>query len=314
MTVPRKIIIDTDPGQDDAAAIMLALGSPAEIDVLGITAVAGNVPLALTERNVRIICELCGRPDIKVFAGADRPLSRPLVTAEHVHGKTGLDGPELAEPTMPLQPGHAVDFIIETLLSEAPGTVTLCTLGALTNIALALTKAPEIAPRVRELVMMGGGFFEGGNITPAAEFNIYVDPQAADIVVKSGIPIVMMPLDVTHRVLTYKARVEKIKAIGSPAAVAMAEMLEFFERFDIEKYGSDGGPLHDPTVIAYLLRPDLFKGRDCNVEIETQSELTMGMTVVDWWRVSGRKPNATVMREVDAEGFFDLLTERLARL
>ena len=314
MTVPRKIIIDTDPGQDDAAAIMLALGSPAEIDVLGITAVAGNVPLALTERNVRIICELCGRPDIKVFAGADRPLSRPLVTAEHVHGKTGLDGPELAEPTMPLQPGHAVDFIIETLLSEAPGTVTLCTLGALTNIALALTKAPEIAPRVRELVMMGGGFFEGGNITPAAEFNIYVDPQAADIVVKSGIPIVMMPLDVTHRVLTHKARVEKIKAIGSPAAVAMAEMLEFFERFDIEKYGSDGGPLHDPTVIAYLLRPDLFKGRDCNVEIETQSELTMGMTVVDWWRVSGRKPNATVMREVDADGFFDLLTERLARL
>ena len=314
MTVPRKIIIDTDPGQDDAAAIMLALGSPAEIDVLGITAVAGNVPLALTERNVRIICELCGRPDIKVFAGADRPLSRPLVTAEHVHGKTGLDGPELAEPTMPLQPGHAVDFIIETLLSETPGTVTLCTLGALTNIALALNKAPEIAPRVRELVMMGGGFFEGGNITPAAEFNIYVDPQAADIVLKSGIPIVMMPLDVTHRVLTHKARVEKIKAIGSPAAVAMAEMLEFFERFDIEKYGSDGGPLHDPTVIAYLLRPDLFKGRDCNVEIETQSELTMGMTVVDWWRVSGRKPNATVMREVDAEGFFDLLTERLARL
>lgn len=314
MTVPRKIIIDTDPGQDDAAAIMLALGSAAEIHVLGITAVAGNVPLALTERNVRIICELCGRPDIKVFAGADRPLSRSLVTAEHVHGKTGLDGPELTEPTMPLQPGHAVDFIIETLLSEAPGTVTLCTLGALTNIALALTKAPEIASRVRELVMMGGGFFEGGNITPAAEFNIYVDPQAADIVFKSGIPIVMMPLDVTHRVLTHKARVEKIKAIGSPAAVAMAEMLEFFERFDIEKYGSDGGPLHDPTVIAYLLRPDLFKGRDCNVEIETKSELTMGMTVVDWWRVTGRNPNARVMREVDADGFFELLTERLARL
>ncbi|KQY13339.1 nucleoside hydrolase [Rhizobium sp. Root482] len=314
MTVPRKIIIDTDPGQDDAAAIMLALGSPAEVHVLGITAVAGNVPLALTERNVRIICELCARPDIKVFAGADRPLSRSLVTAEHVHGKTGLDGPELTEPTMPLQPGHAVDFIIETLLSEAPGTVTLCTLGALTNIALALTKAPEIASRVRELVMMGGGFFEGGNITPAAEFNIYVDPQAADIVFKSGIPIVMMPLDVTHRVLTHKARVEKIKAIRSPAAVAMAEMLEFFERFDIEKYGSDGGPLHDPTVIAYLLRPDLFKGRDCNVEIETKSELTMGMTVVDWWRVTGRNPNARVMREVDADGFFELLTERLARL
>jgi len=314
MAVPRKIIIDTDPGQDDAAAIMLALGSPGELDVLGITAVAGNVPVALTSRNVRVICELCNRRDVKVFAGADRPLVRQLVTAEHVHGKTGLDGPVVEEPTMPLQTQHAVDFIIETLLSHEPGTVTLCTLGALTNIALALNKAPEIAPRVRELVMMGGGFFEGGNITPAAEFNIYVDPDAADIVFKSGIPIVMMPLDVTHRVLTYKARVEKIKSIGSPAAVAMAEMLEFFERFDIEKYGSDGGPLHDPTVIAYLLRPELFKGRDCNVEIETKSELTVGMSVVDWWQVTGRKHNAKVMREVDDQGFFDLLTERLARL
>jgi purine nucleosidase len=314
MTEPRKIIIDTDPGQDDAAAIMLALGSPDELDVLGITAVAGNVPVALTSRNVRVVCELCGRRDVKVFAGADRPLVRQLVTAEHVHGKTGLDGPVVDEPTMPLQPQHAVDFIIETLLAEAPGTVTLCTLGALTNIALALNKAPEIAPRVRELVMMGGGFFEGGNITPAAEFNIYVDPDAAQIVFKSGIPIVMMPLDVTHRVLTTKARVERIRAIGSPAAVAMAEMLEFFERFDVEKYGSDGGPLHDPTVIAYLLRPDLFKGRDCNVEIETKSDLTVGMTVVDWWQVTGRKHNAKVMREIDDQGFFDLLTERLARL
>jgi purine nucleosidase len=314
MAVPRKIIIDTDPGQDDAAAIMLALGSPGELDVLGITAVAGNVPVALTSRNIRVICELCNRRDVKVYAGADRPLVRQLVTAEHVHGKTGLDGPVVEEPTMPMQTQHAVDFIIETLLAEEPGTVTLCTLGALTNIALALNKAPQIAPRVREIVMMGGGFFEGGNITPAAEFNIYVDPDAADIVFKSGIPIVMMPLDVTHRVLTYKARVEKIKAIGSPAAVAMAEMLEFFERFDIEKYGSDGGPLHDPTVIAYLLRPELFKGRDCNVEIETKSELTVGMTVVDWWQVTGRKHNARVMREVDDQGFFDLLTERLARL
>lgn len=314
MTAPRKIIIDTDPGQDDAAAIMLALGSPDELDVLGITAVAGNVPVALTSRNVRVVCELCGRRDVKVFAGADRPLVRQLVTAEHVHGKTGLDGPVVDEPTMPLQPQHAVDFIIETLLAEEPGTVTLCTLGALTNIALALNKAPEIAPRVRELVMMGGGFFEGGNITPSAEFNIYVDPDAAEIVIKSGIPIVMMPLDVTHRVLTTKARVERIRAIGSPAAVAMAEMLEFFERFDVEKYGSDGGPLHDPTVIAYLLRPDLFKGRDCNVEIETKSDLTVGMTVVDWWQVTGRKHNAKVMREIDDQGFFDLLTERLARL
>jgi purine nucleosidase len=313
MSEPRKIIIDTDPGQDDAAAIMLALGSP-ELDILGITTVAGNVPLALTSRNARIILEFCGRPDVKVFAGADKPVARPLITAEHVHGKTGLDGPELHDPQMPLQEQHAVDFIIETLKREPAGTVTLCTLGPLTNIATALEKAPEIAGRVRELVMMGGGFFEGGNITPAAEFNIYVDPEAAATVFKSGIPIVMMPLDVTHKVLTLKSRVAKLREIGSRPAIALVEMLDFFERFDIEKYGSDGGPLHDPTVIAYLLKPELFSGRDCNVEVETASPLTVGMTVVDWWQVTGRKHNARVMKDVDADGFFALLTERVGRL
>jgi purine nucleosidase len=306
MSEPRKIIIDTDPGQDDAAAIMLALGSP-ELDILGITTVAGNVPLALTSRNARIILEFCARPDVKVFAGADKPVARPLITAEHVHGKTGLDGPELHDPHMPLQEQHAVDFIIETLRREPAGTVTLCTLGPLTNIATALEKAPEIAGRVRELVMMGGGFFEGGNITPAAEFNIYVDPEAAAAVFKSGIPIVMMPLDVTHKVA-------KLREIGSRPAIALVEMLDFFERFDIEKYGSDGGPLHDPTVIAYLLKPELFSGRDCNVEVETASPLTVGMTVVDWWQVTGRKHNARVMKDVDADGFFALLTERVGRL
>lgn len=315
MGAPQKIIIDTDPGQDDAAAIMLALGSPQELEVLGICAVAGNVPLGLTSRNVRIVCELCGRPDMKVYEGAAAPLARPLVTAEHVHGKTGLDGPaNLPEPTMVVEPLHAVDFIVETLMREPAGTVTLCTLGPLTDIGLALRKQPMIASRVQRLVMMGGGFFEGGNITPAAEFNIYVDPEAAAEVFASGMPITMMPLDLTHSLLTHERRVAGLKAIGSRPAVALAEMLEFFERFDIEKYGSDGGPLHDPSVIAWLLKPELFSGRDCNVEIETQSPLTLGMTVVDWWRVSGRKPNASVMRFVDDQGFFDLLTERVARL
>jgi purine nucleosidase len=313
MSEPRKIIIDTDPGQDDAAAIMLALGSP-ELDILGITTVAGNVPLERTSTNARIILEFCSRPEVKVFAGADRPIARPLITAEHVHGKTGLDGPELHEPQMPLQAQHAVDFIVETLKREPAGTVTLCTLGPLTNIALALKKAPEIAGRVRELVMMGGGFFEGGNITPAAEFNVYVDPEAAAAVFKAGIPIVMMPLDVTHKVLTLKSRVEKLRAIGSRPAKALVEMLDFFERFDVEKYGSDGGPLHDPTVIAYLLKPELFSGRNCNVEVETASPLTVGMTVVDWWQVTGRNHNALVMKDVDADGFFTLLTERVGRL
>lgn len=309
----RKIIIDTDPGQDDAVAILLALASP-ELDVIGITAVAGNVPLHYTEKNTRKVCELAGRPDIKVYAGAVRPLIRPLVTAEHVHGKTGLDGPDLAEPKMQLQAQHGVDFIVETILAHPDGAITLCPLGPLTNIALALIRAPEIAPKIHEIVLMGGGFFEGGNITPAAEFNIYVDPHAAEIVFKSGIPIVMMPLDVTHKALTSSIRVERFRAMKTPVGDATAELLDFFERFDEQKYGTDGGPLHDPCVIAYLLKPGLFKGRHCNVAIETASELTMGMTVVDWWHVTGREPNATVMRDIDDDGFFQLLTERIGRL
>ncbi len=310
----RKIIIDTDPGQDDAVAIMMAFAHPEKLDILGLCAVAGNVPLSFTSRNLRIVCELCGRPDAAVYEGALKPLNRPQVTAEHVHGRTGLDGVELPEPVMAAQAKHAVDFIIDTLRSEPAGTVTLCTLGPLTNIALALNKAPDIAGRVRELVMMGGGFFEGGNITPAAEFNIYVDPEAAKIVFASGMPIVMMPLDVTHQLLTTKARVAKIAALGTRPASVLVDWLAFFERFDIEKYGSDGGPLHDPSVIAYLLKPELFLGRDCNVEIETESELTVGMTVVDWWHVTERPRNVKVMRNVDADGFFDLLAESVARL
>ena len=314
MSAPQKIIIDTDPGQDDAAAIMLAFGSPQDVEVLGICAVAGNVPLRLTSRNVRMVCELSGRTDIRVYEGASAPMDRPLVTAEHVHGKIGLDGPQLPEPQMAAEPQHAVDFIIETLMREPPGTVTLCTLGPLTNIGLALRKEPAIAARVKRLVMMGGGFFEGGNITPAAEFNIFVDPEAARDIFASGMPITMIPLDLTHRLLTRRSRVERLRGLGSRPAVALAEMLDFFERFDVEKYGSDGGPLHDPAVIAWVIRPELFSGRDCNVEIETASPLTMGMTVVDWWRVSGRKPNATVLRFADDEGFFDLLIERIGRL
>lgn len=311
---PRKIIIDTDPGQDDAFAILLALASPDEIDVLGITCVAGNVPLALTTRNARIVCELAGRSEMPVFAGADRPLKRKLVTAEHVHGKTGLDGPVMVEPTMALQAQHGVDFIIETLRREPAQTVTLCPLGPLTNIALAFQKAPDIIFRVQQIVLMGGGCFEGGNITPAAEFNIYVDPQAADIVFRSGVDLVVMPLDVTHKVLTTKPRVAAIRALGTKVGEVAADWADFFERFDMAKYGSDGGPLHDPCVIAYLLRPDLFTGRHINVEIEVQSELTMGMTVADWWGVSGRTPNAMFIGGVDADGFFAVLTERLARL
>lgn len=310
----RKVIIDTDPGQDDAVAILLALASPEEIDVLGITAVAGNVPLALTQKNARIVCELAGKTDAKVFAGCAEPLTRKLVTAEHVHGKTGLDGPVLPDPQMELQDDHAVDFIIDTLRREDSGTVTLCPLGPLTNIATALQKAPDIAERVQEIVLMGGAYFEVGNITPTAEFNIYVDPEAAEIIFKSEIPIVVMPLDVTHKALVTKPRNDAFRALGTPVGVAVAEMTDFFERFDKEKYGSAGAPLHDPCVTAYLIKPELFTGRHVNVEIETTSDLTLGMTVADWWGVSGRKPNATFMGDLDADGFFGLLTDRLGRL
>jgi purine nucleosidase len=310
--MPRKIIIDTDPGQDDAVAILLALASP-ELEVLALTTVAGNVPLALTQRNARIVLDLAGR-SVPVHAGCDRPMTRKLVTAEHVHGKTGLDGIPLHDPVTPLHPQHAVDALIETLRAHPPGTITLCPLGPLTNIATAFTRAPDIVPRVAEIVLMGGGYFEGGNITPAAEFNIYVDPEAADIVFKSGVPLVVIPLDVTHKALTSREWVEEMRALGTPVGRAVAGWTDFFERFDTAKYGSAGAPLHDPCVIAYLLEPSLFTGRHINVEIETKGEFTLGMTVADWWRVSKREPNAMFMGSVDRDGFYRLLTERLGRL
>jgi purine nucleosidase len=310
---PRPIIIDTDPGQDDAIAILLALASP-ELDVLGITAVAGNVPLALTEANALRLVELAGRPELKVFAGCARPMVRALTTAEEVHGKTGLDGSGLPAPTVDLQPGHAVDWIVETLLAAEDGAITLATLGPLTNIAMAMVKEPSILPKIQEIVMMGGGFFEGGNVTPAAEFNIYVDPHAAHVVFTSGCKLTLMPLDVTHKAITTPERLARIGAIESPVSRACHGMLSFYGRHDVEKYGTVGGPLHDPCVIAYLIDAGLFGGKQVPVEIEIGSNATLGMTVVDWWEATGRAPNCMVMNTIDHDGFYGLLTDRLARL
>ena len=310
----RPIIIDTDPGQDDAIGILLALASSEELDLLGIVAVAGNVPLDQTERNARALCELAGKPETPVSAGCPHPIVRPLVTAEHVHGKTGLDGSNLPPPKKELMKLHGVDWIIETLLAAEDDSVTLCLFAPQTNIAMAFSKAPEILPKIKEIVCMGGGFFEGGNITPAAEFNIYVDPHAAHRVIHCGRPVTMLPLDLTHQALMQREWLSKIKALNTPVGDAAFGMLSFYERHDLEKYGSTGGPLHDPTVIAYLLRPDLFEGKFVNVEIEIHSELTLGMSVVDWWRVTDRKPNVNYLRRIDAEGFFNLILERLARL
>ncbi len=314
---PRPIIIDCDPGQDDALALLLALGSPAELELLAVTAVAGNAPLALTEVNARKVLALGGRPEIPVHAGCARPLVRAPVIVDY-GGATGLDGHEFPEPTVPLAGGHAVDAIIELLCARPAATVTLCPIGPLTNVAMAMVKAPEIVPRIREIVLMGGAVGLG-NATPAAEFNIFVDPQAADVVFRSGVPIVMCGLDLTRQALVTPARLAAIRALGTPVGAAVTGLLASYAAAYRLEDGRAGAPLHDPCAIAYLLRPDLFKGRDCHVEVESQSELTLGRTVVDW-RGRGRldrgpePANAKVLSELDADGLFALLTERLAAL
>lgn len=310
----RKIIIDSDPSPDDAVAILVALASPEELDVLAVTTVAGNVPLSLTSINARKALELAKRTKTPVYAGASAPLIRKLVTAEYVHGHTGFDGYELPEPIMPLTPGFAPDAIVDIVMSLQPGDVTLCCLAPMTNIALALAKEPRLATHLREIVIMGGAFSEGGNITPAAEFNIFIDPEAAVRVLECGAPITMIPLDCTHRALTTGKRMEKLREVQSPVSEAFYHLLKFNKIFDETKYGWEGGPLHDATVIAYLLNPQLFSGRKVNVSVECASPLTLGMTVVDWWSVTNKFQNVQFLREIDADGYFDLVIERLGRL
>jgi purine nucleosidase len=309
---PRPIIIDTDPGQDDAVALLTALASPDDLEVLAVTTVAGNVPVDLTTRNALALVELAHRPEVPVYRGSARPMVKPLVTAEYVHGPTGIDGADLPEPTIEARPGHAVDRIVEIAYERE--SVTLCVLGPMTNVALALIREPGIVANIDEVVMMGGGFFEGGNTTPTAEFNVFVDPHAAHVVLTSGIPLTMMPLDVTHKALTSEERLQRFRDLGTPAGTAVAGMLDFYDNWDMEKYGMPGGPLHDPTVIAYLLQPGMFRGKQVNVEVVTAPGPTQGMTILDWWGVTDAEPNAMVMREIDAEAYFDLLVERIGRL
>jgi len=307
----RKIIIDTDPGKDDAVAILLALASPAELDVLALVAVAGNVPLARTEGNARRILELGGRPGIPVYAGCARPMVRPATLAEHVHGVTGLHGLDLPEPTAPLRREHGVDYLVDTLRAASPGAITLCLLGPATNLAMALVKAPDLAARIAEVVWMAGARSEGGNVTPAAEYNVHADPEAAQVVLGSGIPLTLVPLDLTHQVRLTPARLARLRRVDTASAQAVASL---FARDDGPAHDRGGSPLHDPCVIAHLLHPGLFSGRRINVAVETSSALTLGMTVADWHGVTGRAPNALWLAEADADGFFALLFDRLSRL
>ena len=310
----RDVIFDSDPSPDDAVAFLAAIASPEDFDVLAITTVAGNVPLELTASNARKALELAGRTDIPVYAGAAAPLLRPLVTAKHVHGRTGFDGYQLPQPKTPLHAGFAPHAIVELVMGRPANTVTLCCTAPLTNVALAMIREPRLAAHLAGIVLMGGALSEGGNITAAAEFNFYVDPEAAARVFSSGAAITMIPLDCTHQALLTEERLQVLRQAQTPVGTAFYHLLEWNKRFDRGKYGWPGGPLHDPTVTAYLLAPELFSGRKVRVDIECASPLTVGASVVDWWSVSGKPANALVLRSLDADAYFQLIFERLLRL
>lgn len=309
----QSIIIDCDPGQDDAVALFLALAAPEQLEILGVTVVAGNVGIDLTARNARMICEFAGRKDVKVYAGCSRPMVRDPIKADYYHGESGIAGFEVFEPSLPLEATHAVEFLARGLADRPDGSVTLACLAPLTNIAMALVLEPRLVRKLDKIVLMGGAQKAGGNITPTASFNIYCDPHAAHVVLTSGVPAVMVNLDLTHQLVMTRARLAAIAAIGNGPASAIHGMLTWDEERRLGKYaaGEAGLPVSDVSVIAYLLEPALFSGREHYVRIETQSALTMGMTVVDLWDVTGEKPNALWLRTADVEGFFALLTDRL---
>lgn len=309
----RKLIIDCDPGQDDAINLFLALPRTEAYEILGVTVVAGNTSLEKVQRNARLLCELCGRSDLPVYAGEAAPLEYPLATAEEVHGSEGLEGVEIYEPEMPLQDQDAVSFIIETLKAAEDKSITLVPTGPLTNIAKVLMKAPELAPKIKEIVLMGGALREGGNITPSAEFNIYVDPHAAHIVFDSGVPLIVFGLDVTHKVLSSQPVLDRIKAIGNSVSDTAYHLLTYYGRFDEDKYGTDGAPLHDPCTMAYILKPELFSFKNCNIRVEVKEGICRGHTAVDFWYATDLPRNAQWAYDVDAEGFFDLLIAQLGK-
>jgi purine nucleosidase len=308
--MPKPLIIDCDPGVDDAVALLLAFAAKDKFELLGVTTVAGNVNAALTARNARVLRELAGREDVPVFAGAARPVMGAAIAAEHFHGVSGLGTLAFAEPKAPLAPERAVDFIVATLMDAAPYSVSLAVTGPMTNIALALLLEPRIEAGVREIVVMGGAREEGGNITASAEYNIYADPHAAAIVFASGLPIVALGLDATHKIRTTPARMARLRA--SPKARVLVELLDFAIQVERDQAGREGAPLHDPSVIAYLMAPELFATRPCSIQVETASPLTLGHTAVEFRGVDARSCLLRWAVDADAQGVFDLITQRLA--
>jgi inosine-uridine nucleoside N-ribohydrolase len=301
-----RILLDCDPGHDDAIALLLALASP-ELELLGVTTVAGNQTLEKTTANAIRVLEFAGRGEIPVAAGADRPLVREPVVASNVHGETGLDGPDLPPPRASRVQQHAVDFLAERIRAEN-GAVTLVPIGPLTNVALLLALHPDARPE--RIVLMGGAIAEG-NVTPAAEFNIWCDPEAAARVLASGIDVTMIGLDITHKALFTAAHVERLEGrVGQ----MVTELLRFYGEFHRKVYRFDGSPIHDAVAVAQVIRPDLIDIEHLNTEIDVESELCRGRTVIDVWRRSGREPNSHVGVDIDADGFLDLLIERLNSL
>ncbi|MBR7059152.1 MAG: nucleoside hydrolase [Neisseriaceae bacterium] len=311
-----QIIIDTDPGQDDAAAILMALGLDKlnEIKLLALTCVAGNVPLHYTQKNARIICDWAQRSDIPVYAGAKKPLLKPLFTAEEVHGKTGLDGTKLHEPNTVLQEKNAAIFLAETLANASKNSITLCPIGPLTNLALAFSLNPQCIQGIKEIVIMGGTFFEAGNVTPNADFNFFVDPVAAQIVLQSGANIRIVPLDVTHKACITNERMEALRQLPNQNGKRFADILQSYERFDIQQFGLEGGPLHDPCAIAAAIRPEFFNQKSLYVEVDTSSGICEGATALDWHGKSGKTPNALWCYHIDDKSFFDYFTHAISAL
>ncbi|MDR6711286.1 purine nucleosidase [Pseudomonas hunanensis] len=311
---PRDLIIDTDPGADDLVALFLAMASPNELNIRAITTVAGNVRLEKTSRNARLAREWAGREDIPVYAGAGRPLVRAPIYAAEVHGEEGLTGVAVHEPKQPLAKGNAVQYLIDTLASAEPHSITIAMLGPQTNLALALIQQPGISQGIKEVVVMGGAHFNGGNITPAAEFNLYADPHAAEVVLASGVKLTYLPLDVTHKLLTSDARLQQLAAVNNRASKQVVDILNAYIKHDMDLYGMPGGPVHDASVIAYLLKPELFSGRQVHISIDSREGPSFGQTLADWYGVLKQPANVLWINEGNAQGLFDLLSERLARL
>ena len=309
----EQIILDCDPGHDDAIAILLMLSSPDEIECLGITVSAGNVSLDLTTNNALRVLALVNENKIPVFKGCPRPLVNKLVTAEHVHGETGLDtgsGNSLPDPVREPEKDHAVNFIIKKLRNSKPNEITLVATGPLTNMAAVLAMDPDAFYKAKQLVIMGGAGFEPGNITPAAEFNIFVDPQAAKSIFESGIELIMFGLDVTHQMLITQNRLRDLYNCSKNIGPVVADLLTFFNAYDTKKYGWDGAPLHDPCTIAWLIKPEIFEGKKMSVKIETNNGPAYGRTIADWFNTTDEIKNAYVITNGNSDLFFQLINER----